>query len=207
LHAWEYLKGLKTVFVQAEKRERNVRFISKDAGKNTYHVTDEFRFSNGTKTIKADVVLLINGVPVFLVETKASHKVNGIEEAMKQIRRYHYETPELLAVLQLYALTHIVKFYYAATWSLSRKGLFNWKDEASGDFESLVKTFLDKDRVIKVLTDYILFTRQDDELKKVVLRPHQMRAVGRVVERAGDTKKQRGLVWHTLKTSCLKIPL
>jgi len=44
--------------------------------------------------------------------------------------------------------------------------------------------------------DFILFTREDDELKKVVLRPHQMRAVDRIVERAQDLKK-RGLIWHT----------
>ena len=198
LQTWEYLKGLKTVFVPSEKRERNVRFIdAEDMKKNTFHVTDEFRFGNGTFTVKGDVVFLINGVPVFIVETKASHKVEGIAEALDQIRRYHQETPELMAMLQVYALTHLVRFYYGATWGLSRKGLFNWKEEIGGDFEALVKAFLDRKRVVKVLTDFILFTREDDELKKVVLRPHQMRAVRKVVERAADKRKRRGLIWHT----------
>lgn len=39
--------------------------------------------------------------------------------------------------------------------------------------------------------------RKDDELQKVVLRPHQMRAVERVQRRARDSEKRRGLVWHT----------
>jgi type I restriction enzyme R subunit len=39
--------------------------------------------------------------------------------------------------------------------------------------------------------------RKDDELQKVVLRPHQMRAVERVQRRARDPEKRRGLVWHT----------
>jgi len=198
LQAWEYLKGLKTVFVAGEKRERNVRFIdTDDIANNTFHVTDEFRFTNGTNTIKGDVVFLINGVPVFIVETKSAHKLDGMAEALDQVRRYHRETPELLALLQLYALTHIAKFYYGATWTLSAKALFNWKEEVGGNFEMLVKSFLDRQRVVRVLTDFILFTRQDDELKKVVLRPHQMRAVGRVVERAADATKKRGLIWHT----------
>jgi type I restriction enzyme R subunit len=51
--------------------------------------------------------------------------------------------------------------------------------------------------VVKVLTDFILFTRQDDELKKVVLRQHQMRAVDKLIERASAIEKKRGLVWHT----------
>ncbi len=198
LVAWEYLKGLRTVFVPTENRERNVTFIdTENIGRNTFQVTDEFAFTNGSETIRPDIVFLINGVPVFLIETKAAHKIDGISEALDQIRRYHRECPELLAILQLYALTHLIRYYYSVTWNMSVKGLFNWKEETVGDFETLVKTFFDKHRVVKVLTDFILFTRQDDELKKVVLRPHQMRAVDKVIERARATEKKRGLVWHT----------
>ena len=197
LIAWEHLRGLRTVFVPSEKRERNVRFVNSEAIEiNRFHVTDEFSFTNGSKTIRPDIVFLINGVPVFLIETKASHKIDGMSEALEQVERYHRECPELLAILQIYALTHILKYYYSATWNTSEKWLFNWKEEAQGDFENLVKTFLDRNSVVKTLTDFILFTRQDDELKKVVLRPHQMRAVERTVERA-QSEKKRGLIWHT----------
>jgi len=99
--------------------------------------------------------------------------------------------------MQLYALTHIIRYYYSVTWNTSAKGLFNWKEETTGDFETLVKTFFDKNRVVKVLTEFILFTRKDDVLNKVVLRPHQMRAVEKLIERARATEKKRGLVWHT----------
>ncbi|MEA2075109.1 MAG: HsdR family type I site-specific deoxyribonuclease, partial [Euryarchaeota archaeon] len=198
LVAWEYLKGLRNIFVPDENRERNVRFIdTENIDRNVFQVTDEFSFTNGSKTIRPDVVFLINGVPVFLIETKAAHKIDGIAEALDQIRRYHRECPELLAILQLYALTHLIRYYYSATWNTSVKGLFNWKEETIGNFEALVKTFFDKNRVVKVLTDFILFTRQDDELKKVVLRPHQMRAVEKLIERAKSAEKKRGLVWHT----------
>jgi len=75
-----------------------------DIENNTFHITDEFSFTNGSKTIREDVVFLVNGIPVFFVETKAAHKKEGIAEALDQIRRYHRECPELLAVLQLYTL-------------------------------------------------------------------------------------------------------
>ena len=52
-------------------------------------------------------------------------------------------------------------------------------------------------RVLRVLSEFILFTRTDGELTKVVLRPHQMRAVERVIARARDPEKRRGLIWHT----------
>lgn len=197
LTAWEYLKGIKTVFVPDEKRERNVRFLDTEvSGNNIFHVTDEFSFTNGRNTIRGDVVFLINGVPVFIAETKAAHKTDGIAEALDQLRRYHNEAPEIMAVLQLYSLTHLIRYYYGATWNTTRKGLFNWKDEQTGDYETLVKAFFDKERIIKILDDFILFTRQDDELKKIVLRPHQMRAVHKIVKRA-EEKIKRGLIWHT----------
>ncbi|MEW6408918.1 MAG: HsdR family type I site-specific deoxyribonuclease [Nitrospirota bacterium] len=198
LLAWEYLKGIKQIYVPKEKRERDIRFLDTDDIKNnTFHVTDEFTFTNGKNTIRADVVFLINGFPLFIVETKAAHKVDGIAESLDQIRRYHRECPEIMAILQVYSLSHLIRYYYGATWNTTRKGLFNWKEEQEGNFEELVKSFFDKERVIKVVNDFILFTRQDDELKKVVLRPHQMRSVEKLLERSQDSTKNRGLIWHT----------
>ena len=198
LITWEYLKGLKTIFVPNEKRERNVKFIdAENIDANTFHVTDEFEYTNGSQTIRPDVVFIINGVPVFLVETKAAHKIEGIAGGLDHVRRYHRECPELMAILQVYALTHIIRYYYSATWNTSEKLLFNWKEDVQGDYETLTKTFFDRNRVVKLIHDFILFTRQDDELKKVVLRLHQMRAVNRLVDRAEDKSKRRGLIWHT----------
>jgi type I restriction enzyme R subunit len=199
LQAWEYIRGLRTVFVEAERRERNVRLIDpKNWEVNAYHVTDEFSYTNGTHRIRADAVFLVNGVPVLILETKAATRLEGIAEALDQLRRYHREGPELLALLQMFSLTHLVQFYYGITWNTSRKNLFNWKDESAGsDFETLVKSFVHPRRVVRLLTDFILFTRKDDELGKVILRPHQMRAVERALHRARDPENRRGLVWHT----------
>ncbi|MGH2313464.1 type I restriction endonuclease, partial [Streptococcus uberis] len=101
----------------AERRERNVRLLDpENVEANRFHVTDEFTFTNRIHTIRTDVVFLINGIPVIVVETKAATK--GIAEALEQLRRYHQEGPELMALLQLHTLTHLVQFFYGATWSL-----------------------------------------------------------------------------------------
>ncbi|MGQ9734987.1 MAG: type I restriction endonuclease subunit R [Thermaceae bacterium] len=198
LQAWEFLKVLKTAFIETERRERNVRFLDpENVEANAFHVTDEFTFSNGKNRIRPDVIFLINGLPVLIVETKSAQREEGIALALEQLRRYHQEGPELMALLQLHALTNLIQFYYGTTWNLSRKALFNWRDERAGDFETLVKSFVAPRRILRVLTEYILFTRTDGELSKAVLRPHQMRAVERVLARARDPEKRRGLVWHT----------
>jgi len=208
LEASEYLKGLKTVFVEAERRERNLRLLDpENPERNTFHVTEEFYFKSGPSAIRADVVLLVNGIPVIVVETKAATRMEGIAEALDQIRRYHEQAPELMAQAQLFALTHRVQFFYGPTWNTSRKALLNWRDEKAGDFHTQVKTFLAPRRVLRVLTDYILFVRKDGELSKAVLRSHQMHATEKVVQRvllhvtkhpqSSQDSKQRGLVWHT----------
>ena len=204
--AWEYLKGLKTVFLPREKRNRNVTIINEKAKNNVFQVTDEFSYTNGTNTNRYDVVFLINGIPIFFVEAKAVAKFIGrevnresiIADALDQVRRYHRETPEAMTLFQVYTATNLINFLYAATWSLSIKSVFNWKTETRAkNYEQLVKAFFDKDRLVETLLNFIMFTRQDDELKKVILRPHQMRAVNKLVERAAQKRKNRALIWHT----------
>jgi len=66
-------------------------------------------------------------------------------------------------------------------------------DKETKLFEDTVKTFFDKRNVLDLLFNGILFTRKDDELKKVVLRPHQIRAVKKLVQRAEDTTRNVAL--------------
>ena len=120
--AW--LRGERSVHVAGEKRQRQVRLIDyENVGDNVFQVSPEWEYTNGlSKPNRADVMFLINGVPVALVETKGAKK--GLEEALVQIRRYHRETPEMLTAPQVFDITHLLEFYYAATWSLgSQKSL------------------------------------------------------------------------------------
>ena len=200
LDVWEHLRGVKTVFVDEQSRERDVRFLDVDDwSNNTFHVTDEFSFRArpDVEAIRFDVAMLINGIPVVLIETKSAHKRDGIAEALAQVRRYHEQGPEALALLQVFGITHVHSFKYGATWNTSHKALYNWRDEVEGNYEALVKAFVEPARILRVLSDFIVFSRIDGELTKFVLRPHQMRAADKVVERGKDPTRHRALVWHT----------
>jgi type I restriction enzyme R subunit len=196
LLAW--LRGEQSVFVPAENRELNVRLVDFDnPHNNLFHITDEWRHKGARYANRADVVFLINGIPVAIAETKAPHVHEAIAKGIEQVRRYERETPELLLAPQVFEVTQLWDFYYGATWSASRKNLFNWKDEASGDFECKVKAFFDRPRFLRMLREYIVFLTKDDVLTKILLRQHQTRAVEKVLDRIGDRHKRRGLVWHT----------
>ncbi len=193
-----YLRGQKSVYDPTQKREFNLRLIDfEQLQNNLFHVADEWEYTNGRYTNRADVMFLINGIPVALVETKGANKKDGIEQGLTQVRRYHRETSEMVTPPQVWDITHYHDFYYGVTWSLDRKNVFNWRDEEPGNFERKVKAFFDRSRFLQLLHDYILFTRKDDELHKFILRQHQTRAVEKVVARAIDPDRRTGLVWHT----------
>ena len=191
-----WLRGKKSHYVENEKRERNIALIDfEHPTNNTFQVTDEWSYTNGQKNNRADVMFLINGIPLVLIETKSAKK--DIEEGLTQIRRYHDETPELLTAPQVFDITQILDFYYGATWSLDRKNIFNWKDEEKGNFEKKVKVFFTRERLLRLIGEWIVFFTKDDELKKTVLRQHQTRAVEKIVTRTLDPEKKTGLIWHT----------
>ncbi|MDQ2807994.1 MAG: HsdR family type I site-specific deoxyribonuclease [Chloroflexota bacterium] len=194
-----WLRGEQSLFVPAENRERQVRLVDfGDPTQNVYHVTDEWRYQGVAHANRADVVFLINGIPVAVAETKRAGKKDGLEEGIAQIRRYHQETPEMLLLPQLFGVTELFNLFYGATWSTARKALFNWKDEGpSGDYERKIRSFFDRGRLLRVLHDYIIFLTRDDELSKVILRQHQTRAVEKVLARVQDAERRRGLIWHT----------
>ena len=196
--ALSWLRGEKSVFVPAENRNRNVTLIDfENSDNNLFHVTDEWTQKGVVHRNRADVVFLINGIPVAVVETKSANKQDGLAEGVEQIRRYHAETPEMFTTAQLFGVTQMRNFLYGVTWNVSRKNLFNWKTDESTNYEEKVKTFFDRERFLKVLRESIIFQSRDDALTKVVLRQHQTRAVEKVIERVHDPDKRRGLIWHT----------
>lgn len=197
---WQHLRGLKTVFVDTEQRERTIRFVdTDDLFGNVFQVSDEwsFRPSFDAEAVRFDVVLLINGIPTLMVETKGAREKDGLAKAIGDIRAYHCAAAEQIALMQLFGATHIHGFKYGATWNTDGKNIYDWRAEARGDFEQLVKAFVDPSRIVRIVSDFIVFPSVDGELTKFVLRPHQMRAADKVVERSKDQEKTRGLIWHT----------
>ncbi|RKU18651.1 deoxyribonuclease HsdR [Candidatus Poribacteria bacterium] len=196
--ALSWIRGEKSVFVASENRERNVTLIDfENPDNNLFHVTDEWEQQNAAQRNRADVVFLINGIPVVIVEAKNAGKPDGLALGVEQIRRYHNETPEMFTTAQLFGVTQLLDFFYGVTWNTSRKNLFNWKIDEPTNYEQKVKTFFDHNRILKVLQQSIIFQSKDDQLTKIVLCQHQTRAVEKVIERIHDPNKRRGLVWHT----------
>ena len=196
--ALSWLRGEQSIFVPSENRERNVTLIDFNTpDNNLFHVTDEWSQQGIIDRNRADVAFLINGIPIAVVEAKNANKPDGLALGVEQIRRYHDETPEMFTTAQLFGVTQLHDLFYSVTWNTSRKNLFNWRFEESTNYEQKVKTFFDRDHLLKVLQQGIVFQSRDDQFTKIVLRQHQARAVEKAIARIHAPNKRRGLVWHT----------
>ena len=194
----EYLRNRGKYSDHKEKRERDLILIDyDDPARNVYEVTEEFAFHNGHYGTREDVVFLINGMPVLVIECKNASKDEAIALGVDQIRRYHDETPELFVPEQIFTATDAIGFSYGASWNTVRRNIFNWKSEEIGKLEAKVKSFCAIPQVLAFLKDYIVFAEKDEELNKYILRQHQTGAVEQVVKRALEPERTRGLVWHT----------
>jgi type I restriction enzyme R subunit len=193
-----YLQGEKTFFSKEENREFNLILIDyENPANNIFEITEEYYLFNGQYANREDVVLLINGIPVVVIECKNATKDEAIAIGIDQIRRYHRETPEMMVPQQLFTATESIGFSYGVTWNTIRRNIFNWKSEEVGNLEAKVKSFCDHRHILDLLKKFILFAEQNEELNKFILRQHQKTAVDKVIERALDPTKTRGLVWHT----------
>lgn len=199
-----YLRNQHKFFCAEENRELDLTLIdygdltrSRERWRNVYEVTEEFYTHNGTYGTCEDVVFLINGIPVLVIECKNASKHEAIALGVDQIRRYHTETPEVMVPQMLFTATEAIGFAYGVTWNTVRRNLFNWKHGETGNLEAKVKSFCAVEHLLRSLKDFILFAEKEEELQKIILCQHQTTAVDKVVGRGLDQKRSRGLVWHT----------
>ncbi len=194
-----WLRGENLWYDEGEKRHRPVRLVDfEKASNNAFHVSWEWTLKPpARKANRADVMFALNGVPVCVVEHKNPKSGDAIERAIKQLRRYELETPELLGTPQLFNVTHLLDYWYGVTWNATRRGMARWKQAPEETYRFAVQAFFEPTDFLRTLRQWILFYVEDSETKKSVLREHQRRAIDAVVERCADPSKTRGLVWHT----------
>ncbi|PPF44841.1 deoxyribonuclease HsdR [Pseudoclavibacter sp. AY1F1] len=199
---WDVLKWMRGEHMwrdENENRMRSVRLIDFDHPENNaLHVTWEWRIDPVVrKGNRADVMFVVNGIPVSIVEHKNPKDSDALTRSITQLRRYEIETPELLAQAQLHNVTHLLGYWYGVTWNVSRRFIFKWKHTEDEEYRSAVQAFFEPHDFLRTLKDWILFYIEDGETKKSVLREHQRVAVDKIVARCAEPEKDRGLIWHT----------
>ena len=161
-----WLRGEHTLHDGGERRERNVTVIDfANPDRNHYHVTIEWTSQlPGRKGNRADVVFLVNGVPVAIVENKNPERRDALTRAVTQLRRYEMETPELLVMPQVFNVTHVIRYYYGVTWNYASKSIFDWNAQPSESYREAVQSFFNLGPFLTLLREWVLFFVKAAEL-------------------------------------------
>ena len=195
-----WLRGERQWNDENEQRQRPVQVVDfAFPDQNALHVTWEWKIEPPAraKGNRADVMFVVNGIPMTIVEHKNPKDRDALTKAVTQLRRYEKETPELLTQAQLHNETHLIDYWYGVTWNVNRRMLFKWKHTSDESYRDAVQAFFEPREFLRTLREWVLFYVEDGETKKSVLREHQRGAVDAVVERCADPSKSRGLIWHT----------
>lgn len=198
--ALAWLRGERTWYDQNEERRRAVKVVDfQNPNKNTLQVTWEWKLKPParTKETRADVMFIVNGIPVCIVEHKNPKKPDAVKRGLVQLTRYEAQTPELLGLPQLFNVSQMLDYWYGVTWNYERRGIKRWKQQPEETYRFAVEAFFEPTDFLRTLEQWILFYVKDGETKKTVLREHQRGAIDRILARCADPDRHRGLIWHS----------
>ena len=155
--AW--LHGERQGYDEAEKRHRRVRLVDFETpGDNVYHVTWEWKLKPpARKGNRADVMFVINGVPVAIVEHKNPKDADAIERAIKTTATLRSRDPRVDSFAATLHVTHLIEYWYGVTWNASRRHMARWKERPEESYRFAVQSFFEPAGFLRTLRDWILF--------------------------------------------------
>lgn len=168
---------------------------------NQYQVCSQISMQ-GHYQNRYDVTLLINGLPLVQIELK--RRGGDLKVAYNQVRRYQRDSfgssQGLFQFVQIFVISNGVETKYFAhdpgklhTW----KQTFYWTNEQNKRYnflEEFAAVFLEKCHLSKMITRYTVLHESGKAL--MVMRPYQVYAVERIVERV-SRGRGNGYIWHT----------
>ncbi|WP_018923565.1 type I restriction endonuclease subunit R [Salsuginibacillus kocurii] len=178
---------------------------------NEFLITSQFSYTHANDTIRPDIVLYVNGLPLVVIECKSPvlQPEEQIGQGVKQLRRYQRENE---------ALFHYNQFMIATSNDRASVGTIGanaqhfsaWREpyplrvedigENPTPQDILTAGILDKERLFDIMLNFIVYEPEDGKVIKKMTRYQQYRAVNKAVERilAGEHPQARGgIVWAT----------
>ena len=182
------------------------------AGQSRYQIVQQPRFASSSPLLqqrRGDIMLLINGMPMFHIELKKSGV--PVSQAYNQIEKYSREGifSGLFSLIQIFVAMNPEEMVYFANPGVDGKFnsdfYFHWADfnnNPINDWKDIATYFLSIPMAHQLVGYYTIADRSDGVLK--VLRSYQYNAVRCISDKVHkhrdwtDTDGQLGgFIWHT----------
>lgn len=203
--AW--LRGERSMPFGQNNEHVPVRLIDFDSlDQNQYVVTQQFTFRAGSAERRADLVLLVNGLPLVLIEAKTPTRsaVSWVDGALQVHDDYERHVPELF-VCNVFSVATEGKEYRYGSLGLPIKDWGPWNLEDDGDalkhplkgLKLAAESMLRPHVVLDILANFTLFaTNKKKQRIKIICRYQQYEAANKIVERVLTGYPKKGLIWH-----------
>ena len=206
----DYLQnGVTVKYVDhGEERSTIVRLVDfENRDRNTFQVVNQYTYIENGNNRRPDVILFLNGLPLVLMELKSPSKDEvGAENAYHQIRNYMQDIPSMFIYNAICVISDL-STNKAGTITSGLDRFMEWKTKdgsyentAYAQFDTFYEGMFQKDRLLDILKNFILFSGDSQKPVKILAGYHQYFAVRKAVEKAVTATKtdgKGGVFWHT----------
>ena len=205
------------------KQHQTVQYIDyENPANNDFFALNQFRVAGPVETIKPDIVLFVNGIPLGVVECKSPQIPEPRSEALDQLTRYQNERDgesegaEELFRYNQFSVAAWMEGAVMGTYRTPKDQYKQWRDAYPLEDDELIKLFnldsylpdqyrmlyalFEPERLLDQLRHYTVFEEDQSGTVKMVARYQQYRAVRKALERIdkrGQREANGGVVWHT----------
>ena len=201
--AW--LRGDRSMPFGPNHEHTTVRLIDfENLENNHYVVTSQFTFRAGPAERRADLVLLVNGLPLVVIEAKTPVRqaASWLDGTLQVHDDYEKNVPELFVANVFNVATEGKELMYGSVRA-PVKVWGPWRGEGEpapgtlAGLQAAVNGLMRPAVVLDILAHFTLFATDKKKRRiKVVCRFQQYEAANLIVQRVLAGKPRKGLIWH-----------
>jgi len=175
-----------------------------DLEQNQYVVTTQFTFRAGATEKRADLVLLVNGIPLIVIEAKTPVRSSQswLDGALQVHDDYERNVPELFVPTVFSIATEGKELRYGSI-GLPVELWGPWRVDALADVPALqrldqvIASMLRPDVVLDLLANFTAYATDNKNRRiKIIARFQQYEGTNKIVERVVAGHPKKGLIWH-----------
>ncbi|MDW7761651.1 MAG: type I restriction endonuclease subunit R [Acidobacteriota bacterium] len=175
-----------------------------DMAQNEFVVTTQFTFRAGASEKRADLVLLINGIPLVVIEAKTPVRASQswLDGAIQIHDDYERNVPELFVPNLLSVATEGKEFRYGSIglpvelwgpWRIESEVKTPVLEQVARGVDSLLRPHV----LLDLLANFTCYATDKKKRRiKIVSRYQQYDGANKIVERVVAGYPKKGLIWH-----------
>ena len=162
---------------------------------NRFHAVNQFSVSRET-TIRPDVNLFVNGIPVVTMELKSLAQDNDWHDAVSDLKDYEDDVPRLFVPGLFNVAADTMELRYGAVGA-PKEFYEPWNVDADqsddgNPMQQAVNALCNPDTILDLLKHFVFYERRAGGDAKIVPRYMQYYAVNRILDRVGTGEEKRG---------------